>query len=92
MNLACILSERIAEHAGRPLAQGGFLAFCALWLVLGGSVDGLTLLLSVLAISLTQAVLFQQGRITKAEHAKLDAIIAGTDADDAVAGIEKEAP
>ena len=86
----CLASEWFAENAGHPLAQAVFLILCALWIALGMDVALLTLILSILAISLTLSVLYQQGRITKAEHIKLDAIIAGTDADDAKAGIEKE--
>lgn len=87
---ACSLSERVSEAAGHPVAQAVFPLSCGIWLLLGGNYDHLTLVLSVMAITLTQMVLNSQGRITRAEHQKLDAIIAGTDADDAVAGIEKE--
>lgn len=88
--LACSLSERVASFAATPFAQIGFIASCALWLACGGSEGRLTLVLSVVAISLSQMILLSQDKITKAEHAKLDAIIAGTDADDALQGIERE--
>lgn len=87
---ACTISEKVASGVAHPYAQIGFIAACALWLLCGGSVAALTLVLSILAITLTQMVLLSQDRITRAEHQKLDAIIAGTDADDAVAGIEKQ--
>lgn len=83
------LSEIVACNVGRPISQIGFLIFCAAWWLLGGDILTLTTVLSVLAITLTQMVLNSQDKITKAEHQKLDAIIAGTDADDRVAGIER---
>lgn len=84
------LSDFVSCKAGHPVAQAGFLVFCFIWWLLGGDMLSLTTILSIIAITLTQMVLFSQDKITKAEHQKLDAIIAGTDADDAVAGIEKD--
>lgn len=84
--LSCI----VAAYAGHPLAQLGFLAFCLLWWSMGWDMLGLTTVLSIIAITLTQMVLASQDRITKAEHMKLDAIIAGTDADDELRGIENK--
>lgn len=63
---------------------------CAAWLVAGRSVDDLTLLLSILAISTTQLVLVGQRRGEEAMQRKLDEMIhAIPGASDAIAGIEK---
>ena len=88
MKYAFKLSCIVAAYAGHPLAQLGFLVFCLLWWAFGGDMLALTTILSIIAITMTQMVLASQYKITKAEHQKLDAIIAGTDADDAIAGIE----
>jgi hypothetical protein len=84
------ISKFVACRAATPMAQGLFITGCVAFLLLGGSVDVLTLVLSILAITLTQMVLASQDSITKAEHAKLDAIIEGTDADDSLRGIERD--
>lgn len=84
------ISKAVACKAATPRAQAGFIVACIAFLLLGGPVEWLTLVLSIIAITLNQMVLASQDSITKAEHAKLDAIIAGTDADDKFAGIEKD--
>lgn len=84
----CIATRSAAVFA-HPVSIAAFPLACAAWLFTGYGIELLTLLLSVLAISTTQLVLLAQDRDTRAVHAKLDAVVRGTDADDAVAGIER---
>ena len=80
--------------AGHPLALIGVLIFCGAWflLPLGDAATAvLTLVLSVLAITLTQMVLNQQKRHEAALHLKIDELIhAMRGARDEVMGIENK--
>jgi low affinity Fe/Cu permease len=88
--LACRLAGHVAAGFAHPLSILLFPALCGVWLLAGGRVDGLTLVLSVLAISTTQLVLLAQARDTAALHQKVDGLLHGVpDADDALAGIER---
>ena len=90
--LGCRFSDRGANLAGHPLALIGVLVFCFAWflLPLGNTATAvLTLVLSVLAITLTQMVLNQQKRHEAALHLKIDELIhAMRGARDEVMGIE----
>ena len=90
--LGCRFSDRGANLAGHPLALIGVLVFCFAWflLPLGNTATAvLTLVLSVLAITLTQMVLNQQKRHEAALHLKIDELIhAMGGARNEVAGIE----
>ena len=95
--LGCWLSARVADLAAHPYAQLGFILLCIAWFVVGWGVNALTAALSVLAITLTQMVLNQQGareaeahRRDVALHAKLDELILATkEARDEIAGVEE---
>jgi len=91
-NLGCRISDMGANIAGHPLALIGMILFCCAWflLPLGESATAvLTLVLSVLAITLTQMVLNQQKRHESALHLKIDELIhAMRGARDEVMGIE----
>jgi low affinity Fe/Cu permease len=87
----CRVSDFGANLAGHPLSQIVVVVFCALsFLLLGSAVSaGLTLGLSVLAITLTQMVLNQQKRHDAALHLKIDELIhAVTGARDEIMGSE----
>lgn len=89
--LGCRFSDVGADLSGHPLALIGVILFCGLFFALGG--DGatamLTLVLSVMAITLTQMVLNQQRRHEAALHLKIDELIhAIRGARDEVMGIE----
>lgn len=89
--LGCRISDRGANLAGHPASIVAMAAFCAAWFVIGGKggENSLTLVLSVLAITLTQMVLNQQKRSETALHLKIDElIIAVSGARDELAGIE----
>jgi low affinity Fe/Cu permease len=93
----CWLSACVADIAGRPYAQFGFVLLCVAWFAIGWGENALTAALSVLAITLTQMVLNQQAaRETEAHrrdvalHAKLDELIlASRNARDEIAGVEE---
>lgn len=91
-NLGCRFSDWGANIAGHPMALISVIAFCCAWflLPLGESATAvLTLVLSVLAITLTQMVLNQQKRHETALHLKIDELIhAMRGARDEVMGIE----
>lgn len=91
-NLGCRVSDVGADIAGHPLAQIGMVLFCAAWFLLPlgrQATEILTLVLSVLAITLTQMVLNQQKRHEAALHLKIDELIhAMQGARDEVMGIE----
>ena len=91
-NLGCRISDFGANIAGHPLALILVIAFCCAWflLPLGDAATAvLTLVLSVLAITLTQMVLNQQKRHEVALHLKIDELIhAMRGARDEVMGIE----
>lgn len=85
------MSDFGANLAGHPVAILSIALFCLLWFVLKGpsGENSLTLILSVLAITLTQMVLNQQRRNERALHIKIDELIlAMSGARDEVAGIE----
>lgn len=88
----CRVSDAGANLAGHPAAIAAVAIFCAVWFVEGGEqgINTLTLILSVLAITLTQMVLNQQRRSEDALHMKIDELIlAKTGARDELAGIER---
>jgi low affinity Fe/Cu permease len=93
----CWFSDRIADLSAHPYAQIGFLLVCALWFVLALSMDVLTAVLSLLAITLSQMVLNRQAarerdahRRDLALHAKIDELIIATrEARNEIAGIEE---
>ena len=91
-NIGCRFSDRGANIAGHPIALVGVIVFCFAWflLPLGNTATAvLTLVLSVLAITLTQMVLNQQKRHEVALHIKIDELIhAMKGARDEVMGIE----
>ena len=93
-NLGCRISDRGANVAGHPIALVGVLVFCFAWflLPLGDAATAvLTLVLSVLAITLTQMVLNQQKRHEAALHLKIDELIhAMKGVRDEVMGIESK--
>jgi len=88
----CRISDWGANVAGHPSALIFVLLFCGLWftLPLGDAATAvLTLVLSVLAITLTQMVLNQQRRHEAALHLKIDELIhAMKGARDEIMGIE----
>ncbi|MET0309450.1 MAG: low affinity iron permease family protein [Sphingomonas sp.] len=90
--MGCRISDRGADLAGHPVALIAVLAFCFAWfmLPLGDAATAvLTLVLSVMAITLTQMVLNQQKRHEAALHLKIDELIhAMKGARDEVMGIE----
>lgn len=89
--LGCRISDIGANLAGHPAALILVIIVCALFFRFGGN-DAtalLTLILSVLAITLTQMVLNQQKRHEIALHLKIDELIhAIRGARDEVMGIE----
>lgn len=92
--LGCRISDWGANIAGHPLALIIVIAFCGAWFLLpiGDSATAvLTLVLSVMAITLTQMVLNQQKRHEAALHLKIDELIhAMRGARDEVMGIENK--
>lgn len=91
--LGCRFSDIGANLAGHPIALIGVILFCAVFfLALGDSATAaLTLVLSVLAITLTQMVLNQQKRHEAALHLKIDELVhAMRGARDEVMGIENK--
>ncbi len=93
-NIGCRISDMGANIAGHPGAQIGVIGFCLAWFLLPLGYDAtavLTLVLSVLAITLTQMVLNQQKRHEVALHLKIDELIhAMKGARDEVMGIESK--
>lgn len=91
--LGCRISDIGANLAGHPAAILLVAVACAAWFIVGGQAEEnlLTLILSVLAITLTQMVLNQQKRSEAALHMKIDELIlAQAGARDALAGIERK--
>src|SRR5437868_7995818 len=81
----CRVSEWVADLAGHPYAQVGFIVICLVWFLGGWDVNVLTAALSIIAITLTQMVLNNQNereieahRRDIAMHAKLDELISAT--------------
>ena len=90
-NLGCKLSAWGSNLAGHPLAILTVAIGCAAWFLIGGTAaeNTLTLVLSVLAITLTQMVLNQQRLSERALHMKIDELVyAMKGARDEIAGIE----
>ena len=89
--LGCRVCDFFANLAGHPLSIIVLIVACLLWLMAKGQPGQnlLTLMLSILAISLTQMVLNQQRRSELALHLKIDELITALDgARDELAGIE----
>ena len=87
----CRVCDFIANLAGHPAAIIVLIVACLVWLAVTGSAGQnlLTLILSILAITLTQMVLNQQRRSELALHLKIDELIGALDgARDELAGIE----
>ena len=90
-NFGCKLSARGSGLAGHPMAILIVALTCAAWFIIGGTAaeNTLTLILSVLAITLTQMVLNQQRLSERALHMKIDELVyAMKGARDEIAGIE----
>jgi low affinity Fe/Cu permease len=93
----CRLSQSVAALSAHPYAQLSLIFLCLAWYEAGWTSNGLTVALSILAITLTQMVLNSQGqreaearRRDLALHAKLDELILATrEARDEIAGIEE---
>lgn len=91
--IGCHLAEAGANTAGHPTVILLVAAFCAVWFLVTGHAgeNTLTLILSVLAITLTQMVLNQQRRNERALHMKIDElVIAMKGARNEIAGIENK--
>ena len=92
--LGCRISDLGANIAGHPVALIAVIAFCFAWflLPLGDAATAvLTLVLSVMAITLTQMVLNQQKRHEVALHLKIDELIhAVRGARDEIMGVESK--
>jgi low affinity Fe/Cu permease len=91
--IGCRVSDRGANLAGHPATIASLALFCTTWFIIGGqaSENLLSVILSVLAITLTQMVLNQQKRSEAALHMKIDELIlAKTGARDELAGIERK--
>jgi low affinity Fe/Cu permease len=90
--IGCRISDGVANVAAHPMAQLVVVLFCLAWFLLPLGDDAtavLTLVLSVMAITLTQMVLNQQKRHEVALHLKIDELIhAMKGARDEVMGIE----
>lgn len=90
-NFGCQLSAWGSALAGHPMAILLVAVACAAWFIIGGpsAENTLTLILSVLAITLTQMVLNQQRLNERALHMKIDELVyAVKGARDEIAGIE----
>jgi len=89
--IGCRVCDFFANLAGHPASIVVLILACLLWLMVTGSAGQnlLTLILSILAITLTQMVLNQQRRTELALHLKIDELITALDgARDELAGIE----
>ena len=89
--LGCRVCDFFANLAGHPVSIIVLIIVCLLWLQMFGQKGQnlLTLILSILAITLTQMVLNQQRRSELALHLKIDELITSHDgARDELAGIE----
>lgn len=79
--------NKVSDAFAHPIAIILVPVLCAAWLWLGYPVDGLTLGLSIIAISTTQLVLVGQNNSEAAVQRKLDEIVrAVPDADSSLAG------
>ena len=91
--LGCKVCDFVANLAGNPASIVVLIVLCLAWFMVTGSAgqNTLTLILSILAITLTQMVLNQQRRSELALHLKIDELITALDgARDELAGIENE--
>ena len=87
----CRLCGRAADLSGHPLTILLVAVFCAIWFIVGGprEENTLTLILSVVAITLTQMVLNGQRRSERAMHLKMDELVIALEgARNELAGIE----
>lgn len=92
-NFGCKVSAWGSTLAGHPMAILTVAVVCAAWFIIGGTAaeNTLTLILSVLAITLTQMVLNQQRISERALHMKIDELLfAMKGARDEIAGIERK--
>ncbi|WP_267381095.1 MULTISPECIES: low affinity iron permease family protein [unclassified Sphingomonas] len=86
------ISTAASDFAANPLVQLGVLVGCVVWLVVGGTEDGLASALTIGGFVLTQMVLNQQRRRDNALHLKIDElIVAMQGARNEVAGVEHAA-
>ena len=96
-SLSHSVSAWVANAAAHPVAQAGLVLFCIAWWSFGLPTNILTATLSILAITLTQMVLYSQRvrerddrRRDVAMHAKLDELLrVEKDARKELAGIEE---
>ncbi|AQR72560.1 low affinity iron permease family protein [Sphingomonas sp. LM7] len=92
--IGCRISDSVANLAAHPMAQIVVVVLCLSWFLLpigDEATEVLTLVLSVMAITLTQMVLNQQKRHEAALHFKIDELIHGLKgARDEVMGIESK--
>jgi low affinity Fe/Cu permease len=92
-DFGCRLSGWGSNLAGHPMAILTVAVACAAWFIIGGpsAENTLTLILSVLAITLTQMVLNQQRLSERALHMKIDELLfAMNGARNEIAGIESK--
>jgi low affinity Fe/Cu permease len=92
-NFGCKVSAWGSTLAGHPMSILTVAVVCAAWFIIGGTAaeNTLTLILSVLAITLTQMVLNQQRISERALHMKIDELVfAMKGARDEIAGIERK--
>jgi len=92
-NFGCRVSAWGSGLAGHPMSILVVAVGCAAWFIIGGTAaeNLLTLILSVLAITLTQMVLNQQRISERALHLKIDELVfAVKGARDEIAGIESK--
>ncbi len=89
----------LATYGGHPVCIISLILFCLFWAALGLDLVVLTTILSVLALTFSQAIMFKQDEDAceskardKANHAKLDELLAATTgARDDLIHIEDEA-
>ena len=92
-DFGCQVSAVGSRLAGHPLAILLVATGCAIWFIVGGQAgeNTLTLILSVMAITLTQMVLNQQRLSERALHIKIDELVfAMKGARNEIAGIESK--
>ena len=99
--LACAVSQGTVRVFANPYAVLLLIALSAasgLWTVIAATELALTLCLSILALAITSAILYvgetrecKAAKRDEALHAKIDELIHGVpDADDGIAGIERD--
>lgn len=85
---ADIIAGHVADGFAHPLAIVALIVICLWWGRSKHDNNLLTLLLSILALSLSQLILLDAARTDAATQAKLDAIIQATAAPDALVRAE----